>query len=37
MKVRDYSYMPESLGTVDFNPNFTIEKFVKPIPVKDNR
>ena len=31
-KVRDYSYLPQSLGQVDFNPNFTIDKFVKPIP-----
>ena len=34
LKARDYSYVPESLGTVDFNSKLTIEKFVKPIPTK---
>lgn len=34
MKARDYSHLPESLGTVDFNPQLTIAKFERPIPQK---
>jgi len=35
MKSRDYAYVPESLGNVDFPPKYTIDKFEKK-PQKSN-